>query len=706
MKEYVGRISGEAGAVPKGTSSLVGVKDFSDIRRSIILSFRIALVFSALLVTAAIFFIDRNRDQALGINLAGRQRMLSQKIAKDVYLNHLGYGVTEQMEGDVRLWDSIHRAFRFGDPAIPISESASPVIKNLLREISPYQEKLSGLAKSKGKATGEELPFDELRTWESLYLSGMDDIVSQLQLEAEAENRSLELMAVLSMLLFLIFIFCLYRFLVKPMIISASRINVQNLERKRWNTSILENTTDIIWAVDREYRLLAFNSQFDKWSGKTNLQGAVLGEDVSNVPMLGLSVEEMRNNYDRVLSGIMFSTETLSSNGKKDRYFEVAFNPIRNEVGLTTGCSIMGREVTGRVDNYIKLHKSEAILREAQGIAKIGDWSYTIDRDRLVLSKQCRSVLDLGSAYKVASFSDLSALLYPEERNEYLRKIGEWRGKGMELVIRLKGEDGRERYFCQIGRCHFDDKGELLGMTGTLQDITEVELEKRKSREQFDELQNFVHVISHNVRAPITNIKGLMGILENDVQEDRADMIHKIGLAVNILDNTVIDLIDSLHLRRIDCSQYTIIDLATVVSGITTVMSKSLGEQAAVVETDFSNCPEITGIESYFVNILTNLLLNSLSFRSPDLTPSIRLCSKYSTSMKPVIEVSDNGIGMDLNGERRSRIFSMYGRLSGDSGGKGMGLYLVKTQVEAMQGRIEANSVPGKGTVFIMEFDR
>ena len=706
MKESGGRISGKAGAVPKGTSSLVGIKDFSDIRRSIILSFRVSLVFSALLVTVAIFVIDRNRDQALGINLAGRQRMLSQKITKELYLHHLGYGETDQLAADARLWDSIHRAFRFGDPAIPISESVNPSIKNLLKEISPYQEKISGLAKSKGTGTIENLQFHELRTWESLYLNGMDNIVLELQLEAEADNRSIELMAVLSMLLFLIFIYGLYRFLVKPMILSASRINVQNLERKRWNTSILENTTDIIWAVDKDYRLLAFNSQFNKWSSKTNVQGTGLGYDISNVPMLGLTAEEMRYNYDRVMSGIMFSTETVYSNGKNDRYFEMAFNPIRNEVGLTTGCSIMGREVTKRVENYIKLYKSEAMLREAQSIAKIGDWNYTIDRDRLVLSKQSRSVLDLGPALKVASFSDLAALLDPDERNEYLRKIEEWRGKGLYVVIRLNGNDGGERYFRQIGRCHFDSDGELLGMTGTLQDITEVELEKRKSGEQFEELQNFVHVISHNVRAPITNIKGLMGILENDAHEDRADLIRKVGLAVNILDSTVIDLIDSLHLKRIDSSQYTIIDLATVVSEITLIMSKSLEEQAAVVETDFSNCPEILGIESYFVNILTNLLLNSLSFRSADRAPYIRFSSKYSTSGKPIIEVSDNGVGMELNEERRSRIFSMYGRLSGESEGKGMGLYMVKTQVRSMEGAIDVESLLGKGTVFIMEFDR
>lgn len=62
-----------------------------------------------------------------------------------------------------------------------------------------------------------------------------------------------------------------------------------------------------------------------------------------------------------------------------------------------------------------------------------------------------------------------------------------------------------------------------------------------------------------------------------------------------------------------------------------------------------------------------------------------------------VLTVADNGKGMALTNERRKKIFNMYGRLSSSTSGTGMGLYLVKTQVETMNGTIEVKSMPDKG---------
>jgi signal transduction histidine kinase len=69
-----------------------------------------------------------------------------------------------------------------------------------------------------------------------------------------------------------------------------------------------------------------------------------------------------------------------------------------------------------------------------------------------------------------------------------------------------------------------------------------------------------------------------------------------------------------------------------------------------------------------------------------------------------VIQFSDNGIGMELTPERERKIFDMYGRLSGVTEGKGFGLYLVKTQVEAMEGKISVESEKDLGTTFTISF--
>ena len=72
------------------------------------------------------------------------------------------------------------------------------------------------------------------------------------------------------------------------------------------------------------------------------------------------------------------------------------------------------------------------------------------------------------------------------------------------------------------------------------------------------------------------------------------------------------------------------------------------------------------------------------------------------TENNVVLKFVDNGIGMELTPEKERKIFDMYGRLSGAIIGKGFGLYLVKTQVEAMDGKIEVESTKGEGSTFIV----
>jgi signal transduction histidine kinase len=124
-----------------------------------------------------------------------------------------------------------------------------------------------------------------------------------------------------------------------------------------------------------------------------------------------------------------------------------------------------------------------------------------------------------------------------------------------------------------------------------------------------------------------------------------------------------------------------------------------------VVQTDFSRAEMIMGIRSYFNNIMYNLILNALHYSKEDEKPFIEL-STEETESAMILKVSDNGIGIELTPERERKIFDMYGRLSGATEGKGLGLYLVKTQVEAMNGKIEVKSEKDVGTTFIMHFQK
>ena len=131
------------------------------------------------------------------------------------------------------------------------------------------------------------------------------------------------------------------------------------------------------------------------------------------------------------------------------------------------------------------------------------------------------------------------------------------------------------------------------------------------------------------------------------------------------------------------------------------LLSEEIIKSKATVKTDFSGGETVFGAKSYVVNIFYNLILNAINYAKDEVPANIKIVSEE-TENNVVLKFVDNGIGMELTPEKERKIFDMYGRLSGATIGKGFGLYLVKTQVEAMDGKIEVESTKGEGSTFIV----
>jgi signal transduction histidine kinase len=109
-------------------------------------------------------------------------------------------------------------------------------------------------------------------------------------------------------------------------------------------------------------------------------------------------------------------------------------------------------------------------------------------------------------------------------------------------------------------------------------------------------------------------------------------------------------------------------------------------------------CTEIVSIKAYINSILYNLLSNAIQYRSPDRQPLIKVTFS-ATDQDTILEVKDNGLGLDL-ARYEGDIFKLYKRFHTHTQGKGLGLYLVKQQVEKLNGRIEVESTPQVGSTF------
>jgi signal transduction histidine kinase len=220
------------------------------------------------------------------------------------------------------------------------------------------------------------------------------------------------------------------------------------------------------------------------------------------------------------------------------------------------------------------------------------------------------------------------------------------------------------------------------------------------------DLEQFTYIISHNLRAPVANIIGLSYRLQQTgLPEDlRSQIGAGLSTSVTKLDEVIRDLNDILKIRQKVDESKQLINFAKFAADIQLSIEKMIENEKAVILWNFTEAEEIVTIKSYLHSIFFNLISNSLKYRQPTVPPMIKITSLKDND-KIVLLFEDNGIGIDLS-KVGEHVFGLYKRFHTDKAdGKGMGLYMVKTQVESMGGKISISSEVNTGTQFRIEFN-
>ncbi|MEO7990072.1 MAG: two-component regulator propeller domain-containing protein [Chryseolinea sp.] len=220
------------------------------------------------------------------------------------------------------------------------------------------------------------------------------------------------------------------------------------------------------------------------------------------------------------------------------------------------------------------------------------------------------------------------------------------------------------------------------------------------------QLEQFAFISAHNLRGPVARILGLgniLGYVSNNPEEEKTIM-SKLISTTNELDTVVKDLNTILVLRKDNISILTDVNLEQELRLIRMDMANKIFETDASINEDFSRAPTIHTVKPYLDSILINLLSNAIKYRHPDRRLVIQISSEI-IDRYICLTVCDNGLGIDLS-LYREKLFTMYNRFHNHVEGKGMGLYLVKTQVVALGGIIEVESEVNFGTTFKIFFKR
>jgi PAS domain S-box-containing protein len=244
-----------------------------------------------------------------------------------------------------------------------------------------------------------------------------------------------------------------------------------------------------------------------------------------------------------------------------------------------------------------------------------------------------------------------------------------------------------------------------------IRDITEkkkIEKEQKALTEELlknnQDLQQFSFITSHNLRAPVANLLSLLSLYnkQNAADEFNQVLIEKFEEATNQLNQTLNDLVNVLVIKSNNNIERETIRLSSVYTEVKRNVENLLAERHGVIDADFSEVDNIHYNRIHIESIFLNMISNAIRYSSPERPPIIHLKSTTIPGWV-VVEFTDNGLGMDLN-RYGDRLFGLYQRFHENREGKGLGLYMTRSQVMAMGGKIEVESEPGKGTTFKIFF--
>ncbi|MGV3541461.1 MAG: PAS domain-containing sensor histidine kinase, partial [Rufibacter sp.] len=267
--------------------------------------------------------------------------------------------------------------------------------------------------------------------------------------------------------------------------------------------------------------------------------------------------------------------------------------------------------------------------------------------------------------------------------------------------------------------CHLElspilsKKGKLQRVISVTTDVTEIkQAQQEKIRltedllRQNKDLAQFGFIVSHNLRAPVANILGLTHLLPKhlDSPEASSKIIENLKGASQHLDTVIRDLNQILTVRQEVVELKEQINLQTEVQSLLNSLRQQTEACGVTISLDFAGGTEVYAVRSYVTSILQNLLTNAIKYRSPR-RPLLVQISTLANPEYLCLSMADNGLGIDLDKEK-DNLFKLYKRFHFHTEGKGMGLHLAKTQIEALGGKITVESTPQAGTTFTVWFKR
>jgi hypothetical protein len=475
-------------------------------------------------------------------------------------------------------------------------------------------------------------------------------------------------------------------------------------------------------------REIVFANDKAAWFLKVNRGDELMDEkDISSLHKIGKRHFRVFNQYGKEMDESSSPVKRAFESGKSnEQVFRIAFNNEDKDRWIVYSCNpLLGDQgevimVLATITDITSQKEAEQLIRQSE--EQLRFLAESIPQLVWMADENGRFEYKTGRWFEYSGLEQdddevLDKMLHPEDRGRIKTLWGESirSKKAFKDEARLKNRNGEYRWHSVSGEPIINADGKVFKWIGVFNDIDEqktsaeklellVALRTRELQRSNEDLQQFAHVASHDLKEPLRKIKIFGSRLKDEYEtllpEKARLYLSKIEGAANRMGSMVDGVLQYSSLNA-SVQKAEKVDLNGLLDSIQSDLEMTIQQSGAII--NYSTLPVIEGAAVLIYQLLYNLVNNSLKFRRENCHPVINIRSeiigsKENPFLKLVIE--DNGIGFEM--EYAESIFNSFSRLNPKDRfeGTGLGLALCKKIVERHNGTIEAWADPDIGSKF------
>lgn len=372
-----------------------------------------------------------------------------------------------------------------------------------------------------------------------------------------------------------------------------------------------------------------------------------------------------------------------------------------------------------RSDITQRKQSEESLLKS---LKEVSDYKFALDESSIVAITDQKGIINFvnDNFCKISKYSK-EELIGQDHRiinsgfhsKDFIRDL--WltiaNGKIWKGELKNRAKDGTYYWVDTTIVPFLNEQGKPFQYIAIRADITlrkkaEEDLIKYSSVLEFKNTQlvDFCNIVSHNLRAPLINISMLIDYIDQSTSEEERQIVHaKIKPVVNNLMEIFNELVESIQVQQETGIQTDKVYLKKCLNKVLIGFETQIKDYDAIVEVDASEAPIIYFPQRYLESILSNLVSNALKYKSLERKPKIKIETKK-VNNTVILSICDNGLGIDLD-LHKNNLFKIRKTFHKHADAKGFGLFMIKTQIESMGGKIWVESKPNSGSTFFVEFN-